>query len=156
MELLTTIGAWPGALWLRGSGTAYLFVNAAHILSIALLLGAILPLDLRLMGCFRAVPLAVLGPFLTRSAAVGLALALPTGLWLFSVRPVEYAANTAFLIKMGLLGAALANIALMHIGSGFRRVTAGGPVSPGVRLCALVSFLLWPGVLLAGRWIGFL
>lgn len=156
MELLAAIGAWPGALWLRGSGTAYLFVNAAHILGIALLLGAILPLDLRLMGCFRAVPLAVLGPFLTRSAAVGLALAVPTGLWLFSVRPVEYAANTAFLIKMGLLAAALTNIALMHIGSGFRRAMSGGPVSPGVRLCALVSFLLWPGVLLAGRWIGFL
>ena len=156
MELLAAIGAWPGAAWLRGSGTAYLFVNAAHILGIGLLLGAILPLDLRLMGCLRTVSLEVLGPFLTRSAAVGLAIALPTGLWLFSVRPTEYAANTAFLIKMALLLVAFANIALVHAGSGFRRATAGGPVSPGVRLCALASFLLWLGVLLAGRWIGFL
>jgi hypothetical protein len=29
-------------------------------------------------------------------AALGLALALLTGLWLFSVRPVDYAFNTAF------------------------------------------------------------
>lgn len=156
MDLLGLIGAWPGAVWLRGSGTAYLFVNAAHILGIALLLGAILPLDVRLMGGLRAVPLAVLGPFLTRCASLGLALALPTGLWLFSVRPAEYAANTAFLIKMALLVAALANVALLHAGSGFRRAVEGGPVAPGVRLSALVSFCAWLGVLLAGRWIGFL
>lgn len=156
MDMLSAIGAWPGAAWLRGSGTAYLFVNATHILGIALLLGAILPLDLRLMGCFRAVPLAVLGPFLTRSAAVGLALALPTGLWLFSVRPVEYVANTAFLIKMGLLALAIANVGLVYATGAFQRAIAGGPVSMGLRVSAALSLVLWPAVLLAGRWIGFL
>ena len=156
MDLLGLIGGWPGAVWLRGSGTAYLFVNAAHILGIGLLIGAILPLDVRLMGGLRSLPLAVLGPFLIRCASFGLGLAVLTGLWLFSVRPTEYAANTAFLIKMALLVAALANITLLHASKGLRRALEGGPVSPGVRLCALISFLAWLGVLLAGRWIGFL
>ena len=58
--MLEAIGAWPGASWLQQSATAYLFVNAAHILGVAVLLGAILPLDLRLLGLFRQFPIEVL------------------------------------------------------------------------------------------------
>ena len=29
LDLLDLLGAWPGARWLQGSGTAYLFVNGA-------------------------------------------------------------------------------------------------------------------------------
>ena len=56
MEALDWLAAWPGAVWLQNSGTAYLFVNAAHILGIGLLLGAILPLDLHLLGLLRSSP----------------------------------------------------------------------------------------------------
>jgi hypothetical protein len=144
--LLEALGQWPGALWLQRSGTAYLFVNAAHILGIGLLVGAILPLDLRL---------AVLAPFLTRAAGIGLALALLTGLWLFTVKPLEYAANPAFLWKLALLALALGNIALQHRGAALARAVAGGRVPGRVRASALASFSLWLAVLLAGRWIGF-
>ena len=48
--------ALPLAAWLRRPTPAYPLVNAAHILGIGLILGAILPLDLRLMGVFRAAP----------------------------------------------------------------------------------------------------
>ena len=41
MQLLDWIGAWPGAVLLRGSGTAWLLVDAAHILGVGLLVGAI-------------------------------------------------------------------------------------------------------------------
>ena len=57
------IGTWPGAVLLQRSGTAYLFANAAHIASVGSLIGGILPLDLRLAGVLRGVPLAVIGPF---------------------------------------------------------------------------------------------
>lgn len=56
---------------LTASPTLYIFVNAAHILSIGLLLGSIVPLDLRLLGLFRHAPLGVIGPFLSRTAMVG-------------------------------------------------------------------------------------
>jgi hypothetical protein len=141
--VLDAIGSWPGAVWLQQSGTAYLFVNAAHILGIGVLLGAVLPLDLRLLGLLRRYPIEVLGPFLTRSAATGLALAFITGLWLFSVKPEEYLANEAFRWKAALLAIALVNIALQHRGS-------------GTRTSAALSLGLWLSVLVAGRWIGFL
>jgi hypothetical protein len=150
------IAAWPGAVLLQESGTAYLFVNAAHIIGIALLIGAVLPLDLRLMGCFQTVPVTVIGPFLLRIAAVGGTWAVLTGLWLFSVKPAEYLANTAFLTKMALLAVAIGNIALQHQGRHFRLALEGGGIRPRVRILAAVSAVIWLCVLVAGRWIGFL
>lgn len=155
MTWAEALAAWPGAVWLSRSYVAYLVVNALHVLGLGVLVGAILPLDLRLLGAFRA-PLAVLAPILTRTAAVGLGLALVTGLWLFSVAPVAYLANPAFLWKLGLVALALANVAAQHTGQGWRAALAGGGVTPRVRAHAALSALLWPGAVLAGRWIGFL
>jgi hypothetical protein len=156
MQFAEWLGTWPGAVLLQGSGTAYLFVNASHILGIGLLVGAILPLDLRLLGFFRPAPLAVLGPFLSRVAAFGLGLALLTGFWLFTVKPSEYLANAAFLWKLGFLVLALGNIALQHRGAAFRLALQGDSVPLRTRLHALASMGLWLVALLAGRWIGFL
>jgi len=156
MTLVDWIGAWPGAVLLQRSGTIYLFVNAAHIASVGLLIGGILPLDLRLAGLIRGVPLAVIAPFLSRSAAIGLGLAIITGLWLFSVKPREYLENTAFLWKMALLALALVNIAVQHRNRHFRLALDGGTVHPSVRLVAGCSAILWLSVLVAGRWVGFL
>ncbi len=157
MRMLEWFSEWPGAVFIRESGTAYLFVNAAHILGIGLIVGSILPLDLRLLGlCFRTVPLSALAPVLSRAAAFGVTLAILTGLWLFSVKPAEYLANTAFLSKMALLAAALGNVALQHHSRGYRLAVESGKISPAVRIHAAVSALLWLSALLAGRWIGFL
>lgn len=155
MEFLAALGKWPGAVLLQQNGTAYLLVNASHILGLALLFGAILPIDLRLLGFFRSVPVAILAPVLSRMAAIGLGLALVTGAWLFTVRPVEYARNAAFLWKLGLLALALANIAVQHRSASYARAIAGD-ITAAVRWRAAASVTLWLSVLLAGRWIGFL
>ncbi|MDQ0302807.1 DUF2214 domain-containing protein [Ancylobacter polymorphus] len=152
---LAALADWPGARALRASWIAYLLVNAAHILGVALLLGTILVFDLRLLGAFSSVPLAVMGPLQLRVAAFGLCLAVLTGAWLISIRPTDYAANPAFQIKLALLAAALANIGLQHANPGFRRAMRGAPVTTAVRACAAASFVLWIALLVAGRWIGF-
>ncbi|ULB10965.1 DUF2214 domain-containing protein [Cereibacter azotoformans] len=151
--MLQLVAGWPGADLIRGSGTAYLLVNAAHILGIALLVGAILPLDLMIVTGRRAGAVA---PFLVRSAGVGLAVALTTGLWLFSVDPPNYLGNRAFLIKLALIAAAVLNLAALHLGRGWRTFVAGGPATPVARTAALASAALWLSTLVAGRWIGFL
>jgi hypothetical protein len=146
------ISAWPPSVWLQQSATAYLLVNAAHILGIGLLVGAILPLDLRLMGCFRHAPLEVLGPFLRRAAATGLAIAITTGLWLFSVNAAEYLANNAFRWKLALLVLAIFNITYQNLKRNDRGLQSA---APSTRVAAGISFCLWIAVLIAGRWIGF-
>lgn len=154
-SLLAALGDWPGARALRASWIAYLLVNAAHILGVALLLGAILVLDLRLLGAFGSVPLAVMGPLQLRVAAFGLGLAVLTGAWLFSIRPTDYATNPAFQIKLALLAAALANIGLQHANPRLPLAMTGAPVTPAMRACAAASLVLWIALLVAGRWIGF-
>jgi len=154
--MLEWLESLPHALVLRHSGTAYLFVSAAHIASIGLLLGSIVALDLCLLGFARVVPLAAAGPYLSRVAVVGLALAVLTGGWLFSVRASEYAANPAFLAKLGIVGAAVLNAAIVHGSGAWRRALSATSPQPAVRAHAAVSMLLWLAAVVAGRWIGFL
>lgn len=151
--MIECLAAWPGAELLRNSGTAYLLVNACHILGIGLLVGAILPLDLRLTGLLGGPPGLV--PWLTRVAGTGLSLALLTGLWLVSVDPADYLANPAFRVKLGLLAAALVNIAATHLAPEWRAARDGTGIAPTVRIMAGLSAALWLATLLAGRWIGF-
>ncbi|MDB5796145.1 MAG: hypothetical protein JWP36_47 [Paucimonas sp.] len=151
--------------WLSGSSlaqalaaypTLYIFVNAAHIVSIGLVVGSILPLDLRVLGLFRGFPLGVLGPFLSRTAMVGVALAALTGITLFTAKAPEYAHNPAFQTKMALLLAGIANALLLHANPAWRLALQTGQASASVKAAAGFSLLGWIATLVAGRWIGFL
>ena len=152
---LQAVAGWPGAVFLQESWIAYLIINAAHILGIGLLLGAILPLDLIVLRARHGRLLPILGPFLVRAAAMGAMLAVPTGLWLFSVKPVEYAQNPAFLVKAALLVLAVCNVALQHRGARFDNALRSGQADMQVRALAAISAILWLAILVAGRWIGF-
>ncbi|MBY5347914.1 DUF6644 family protein [Rhizobium leguminosarum] len=156
MDTLEWLSATTPALALRRSGTLYMFVNAAHILAIGLLIGAILPLDLKLAGFFRKLPVEIVGPFLSRTAGVGLAAAILTGFCLFSVRAVEYAANPAFLAKLGLIALGLLNLSIVRLGRGWKTAVSSGIVRPGLRFSAVLSAAIWIAAVIAGRWIGFL
>jgi hypothetical protein len=91
-----------------------------------LLVGAILPLDLRLLGLFGQVPLGRDRAVPVARRRCGRVLAIVTGLWLFSVKPAEYIANAAFLCKAALLALALANVAVQHANHHFAAAVDGG------------------------------
>ncbi len=156
MEMLTLLSEWPVAEALRRHATAYLLVNAAHILALGVLFGSVLALDLRLLGAFPHAPLALFAPPLARLAACGLGLAVVTGFLLFSVRPVAYAQNPAFLTKVALVGAGTVNAMATHLAAGWRHALAGTPTGPWLRLSAGLSIAIWTAAVIAGRWIGFL
>jgi len=147
---------WPLAVWLRQSGTSYIYFNAGHILSIGVLLGSILLLDLRLLGLFGRHPLEALGPPLASMALLGAGAAIVSGFIIFTVRPDAYLSNAAFTAKLALLAVALANALALRLTTAWRDALAFGEVTPGVRLAAALSLVLWPATLLAGRWIAFL
>ena len=153
--MLEALAGWPGAVLLRQSSLAYLLVNATHILGIALLLGPILALDARLLGAFPSAPLIVMGPLLVRVAKFGAALAIITGIALFTVRPPDYLDNPAFLMKLALLVLALTNAATLDRSRAWRDAVAGNANAARLKLQAAASVVLWLAVLVAGRWIGF-
>jgi len=152
--LAQAIEQWPVAVALRESRWLYPLVSALHLSGIAALLGALLVLDLRLLGLHRSVPLSGVARCAWPVAVAGLALALLTGPLLFISKPTDYIANPAFAIKLVLLMLAISNVALFH--ASFPGVLRGLlPVTTGVRVCAAASLLLWWCVLLAGRSIAF-
>lgn len=157
VDALRAMASLPPAAWLRNSGTAYLVVNAMHIAALGLGVGAAVLMDLRLLQVIgRPLPLAMLGPFLSRGAAWGIGLAAVTGLWLFSVRPADYLDNPAFLAKLALIALALLNVLVMHASGRWAAALREGHAGTAARLQAVASLCLWLGVVLAGRWIGFL
>lgn len=137
---------------LRMSRWGYAGLSAAHILALALLVGAILPLDLRLMGAWPRIPRAMLARVLVPFAALGLLLAMATGALLFSVRATEYAALGVFQLKLGLVAAGTLAALTLHAAHGWQLV--GAPCAR-LRLHALVSASCWLGALVCGRLIGF-
>lgn len=154
-ELLVSLGDTALASWLRQSAIGYPLVSSAHILGIALLLGSVLILDLRLLGITQRGALTMLAPILSRFAACGLLLALLTGPLLFSVQPAHYLANSAFLLKLALLLLALINILLVHRLPHWQALLDGQAPALFLKVTALLSLLLWLAILLAGRWIAF-
>ncbi len=157
-EWLAGLEATALAGALRDSVWVYPLVNAGHILGVALLVGSIIPLDLRLLGAWRSVPLAPLWQVLTRTAAAGLALAVAFGSLLFITRATEYAASGFFIAKMVVVGAAAANaLALGKIVPGelLRIWPTTGKSSRRTRLAAGVSLVAWLTGLILGRLIGY-
>ena len=137
-ELLSLIHESGVATALRGSRWAYPFVNGAHILGIALLIGAVLPLDLRLLGVWRGVTLSDLQRVLIPVALSGLALAIVTGALLFSVSPAKYANLPLFQFKLALVLVSILNIVFIR-----------GP------LAGVTSIVLWITILFCGRMIAY-
>jgi hypothetical protein len=143
---------------LRDSVWTYPLVNAGHILGVALLVGSIVPLDLRLLGAWRSVPLAPLWRVLRRTAAAGLVLAMVCGSLLFITRATEYAASGLFISKMAVVGTGTANaLALRMIAPDAllrAQPTADKPPAR-VQLAGGVSLAAWLVALTLGRLVGY-
>ncbi|MBO6755884.1 MAG: DUF2214 domain-containing protein [Roseibium sp.] len=141
------------ATWLRTARWGYAFLNGFHILGLALLVGSIVPMDLRLIGITRRPAVPDLARALVPVAAVGLGLAVITGFLLFSVRANEYLGLWIFQLKLGLIAVAGGSALLLHIAHGFLLRTAP---AGRLRLAGLLSITCWLTALFAGRMIGFM
>ena len=145
--LAAAIEASEVASALRRSRWTYPGVNAAHVLGIAILVGSVVPLDLRLLGLWRDVPVALFLRILRPVAAAGALLAIATGLLLFSVQARDYAAMPLFFAKMALVATglthALAARNLVTAAPSRRRRTGG------------LSLAIWLTTLTCGRFLGY-
>lgn len=150
--LLATLEGTAVAGTLRVSRWGYAAVNAAHIFGIALLVGAIIPLNLRIFGLWRNVPRQSLVRVLVPVAATGLALAVIAGLLLFSVRAREYAGVGFLQIKLALVAIGTLSALALHHAHGRLLENASDTRLIGH---AIISMICWPGALICGRLIAF-
>lgn len=158
-EALTALQNLEPVAALRASRWVYPLVNAGHIAGLALLIGGILPLDLRLLGCWRSVPLGHLARVLVPLAMAGLGLAVVTGLMMFSVSATKYAGTPLFLVKLALIAAAVTNALLLRRAPDWalaRLPDLDWQATPRLRAAGLLSLTLWLAALLCGRFLAYI
>ena len=141
---------------MRSSPALYPAVEILHIIGFVVLVGSILALDLRLLGLGRAIPMQPMAQLLLPMSRFGFLLAISMGFLLFSADASHVVRNPAFQTKLLLIAAALVNIVIAHVGPWRRAALWGAEASGGAKVTALVSLLLWLGVVCAGRLIAYL
>ena len=139
---------------MRSSPALYPAVEILHILGFVVLVGSILALDLRLLGLGRPIPIQPMAQLLLPLSRFGFLLAISMGLLLFSADAAHVVRNPAFQTKLLLIAAALVNIVIAHVGP-WRVALWRAEASGGAKVTALVSLLLWPGAVCAGRLIAY-
>lgn len=149
---------WCENTWLgeaiRGSNWLFPAIESVHLLGLAVIGGAVLVVNLRLLGFgLGRQPVAQLWRD-TRPWLVGsLAVMLASGLMLFTSEAIKLYYHEAFWVKMSSL-----LLSILFTFTVVRRVALAdlGRVRPlWSRAVGLISIVLWSGVGVGGRWIGF-
>jgi len=138
-------------LWL------YPIVEIVHIVGFVVLVGAAVMFDLRLLGLSRHLPASDMAQHLLPWARASLLLILPSGLLMFMTHATEWAASPVFRLKLLLIVAAGLNAALFQRGafasvSGWNRDTKAPATA---RCAAVISLVLWLGVISCGRLLAY-
>jgi hypothetical protein len=147
--------SWLGAL-MRHVPWLFEWCQAFHFIGLALLMGIIGVLDLRILGLAKQMPV---GPIhrLLPMAFIGLGINALTGVAFFCAEPLNYAYVGDFQLKMALVLLAGFN-ALWFRMAIHNEVYQWGPgvdASPLGKAIAGTSLLLWTAILITGRFISF-
>jgi len=148
---------WSGTTWLsieiRDSRWQFAVLEMVHLAGLAILLGALVVIDLRLFGFgMRNMRTSQLARELKGWMRIGMVTVLGSGVLLFFGEPMKLYGSPSFLVKMVLLFFAL----LLQL-TLFRKVTSERADSSALStVIGTLSLVLWMGVGLAGRAIGFL
>src|SRR5438876_5987957 len=158
MHFLLPIFKWADTSWMgetiRASRFYFPIIETFHLLALTLLFGAILMLNLRLCSLMmKNLPVRQVAKDLSPWLLSSLAIILVSGLMLFSSEAMKCYASVPFQVKMVFLFTAM----IYHF-TIYRRVTNTDrePKPAWGATVAVISVVLWLGVGLAGRGIGFL
>ena len=162
-ERLYEFMAWLEASFLghamRESGVwTYGVVNLVHILSIASFFGAILVLDLRLLGLWRNVALAAISQPTVPIATAGFTVSLLTGICLLATKATEYVGNPFFYIKLPAIALGLLNVVALGSLPAWRQHKQRDLSAQEQSRLAIfggISLLCWLTAITAGRMIGY-
>jgi hypothetical protein len=139
------------SLWL------YPIVEIVHLTGIALLVGSIAMLDLRLLGLSRSVPLRRLASHILPWTAASFLLIVPSGLSMFVAHAGDFIASPVFVLKISLILTAGVNAAVFHAGAfrGAAEWDVNRPPPAAARVAAALSLLLWISVIACGRLLAY-
>jgi len=149
---------WCESTWLgtaiRSSPWAFAVIESVHLLALAVIGGAVLVVDLRMLGFgLKDRPLAEIARAAFPVFVGSLIVMLVTGVGLFLSEPTKCYYSYPFWVKMISLA-----LSMLFAFTVRRKVTLAPETAiPPIwlKVVALVSLTLWFGVGAGGRWIGF-
>ena len=155
------------ALWLQGTAASKVVMQYSwiwpacetlHFAGLALLIGNVGVLDLRLLGAAKRLPVAPLNR-LVRWGVLGFLINLITGIVFFVGVPTQYVHNLAFQLKLVFMMLAGVNLTVFYLGGAARAVETLGPGDDApalAKIIAATSLFLWVGVMFWGRMLPFI
>lgn len=128
---------------------AYPALEVMHLVGLALVLGNLVLIELRVFGFGATLPAPELARLSLVLVAVGFGMLLVSGILMFATQAQELLASRTFVVKMSLMSLALCNAAWFHARGGLRLLDFTA------RAQMVMSSALWLSVVAAGRWIAY-
>jgi hypothetical protein len=144
--------AWGTAI--RESTWVFPIIEGTHVLALALSVGTLVVVDLRLAGCImRREPVSEVSGQLMPWSVAGFAIMLITGSLLFWSQPLKAYGSIFFRIKIALLFLAMVNALVFELTLRRTIATWDRAETPPLhaRIAAILGIVLWAGVIAAGR-----
>jgi uncharacterized membrane protein len=132
-------------------------LEALHFIGLILILASVGLLNLRLLGCFRKLPVAPIHRLIPWGVA-GVFINIFTGMLFFVCMPDFYANNPDFQLKMVAIVAAGTNLMLFYCTTAFHPLALLGPQQDAPVLAKVVaasSLFLWVAIIVLGRYMPF-
>jgi hypothetical protein len=126
-----------------------------HFIGLAILLGTIGTLDLRMLGFAKQLPISPLNKLVPWGIG-GFMINVVTGVLAFIGMPLFYGYDIAFWLKMICIVLAGINVGLFYVTGAFDQCEEVGPGQDAPMLAkaiASASLILWIGVIVLGRYI---
>lgn len=155
--MLTTLENTSIALWVGESLWAYPSLLACHIVGLAIVAGIFSMRDLKLLGLFPALDIAVFRHLL-RLALLGFAINAISGFLLFSSQASYLATSIPFLSKLVCIAVGMSTALVLQSRLSFQLVSGleSTSVDHATQLLAALSLSVWVSAIIAGRLIAYI
>src|SRR5690606_8602073 len=157
MGFLTWLESTGYSEWILVSSVGWPLMLTIHALGLAIIVGVVFSLNLRLLGMYDGIPLTSVREMLN-IAWIGIAMNVVTGLSIFMTRATMYVVSVPFLIKITFIVLGIANLVYMQ--KVLRREAAnwqqaGAVPTLGIALAGS-SLLFWIVAVVTGRLIAYM
>jgi hypothetical protein len=157
-EVLKSIENTDIASSIRNSLFLFPMLESIHVMGLALVFGTIAIVDLRLLGLASTHrPFRRMASDILKWTWIAFTITFLTGGLMFTTNATVYFHNPVFQAKMALLLLAGINMGIFELTSGrsVRQWDTSSSPPAAAKTAAVISLMLWIGVIFLGRWIGF-
>ncbi len=165
MQFLEWLQSWPFSEWVQVSEWGFPILLSFHSIGLAVVVGIIVMLDVRILGFGRTFPVSTFANLMP-IAWLGFLVNFVSGCLLFAADATKLVSNWPFLLKMAcvVLGIAVAWMTSRDLrfpdyqtASPTEAAALGEPAIGGrLKALAIASLLLWSVALIGGRLIAYI